>query len=128
MKTSKSRTFVGQSAYFKPRLTFCYLDAIFKKSCSRSRRLQNFVDFFKQFLMLRKHQTCVPARSVFRGAVALSAGRFGLACTFSEGKPSCCSVLIRPAPAPTHTCAILVQSSLWTDGDSQYSVAVNTEE
>ena len=37
------------------------------------------------------------------GAVALSAGRFGFACTFSEGKKSCCSALIRRAPAPTHT-------------------------
>ena len=37
------------------------------------------------------------------GAVALSAGRFEFACTFSEGKKSCCSVLIRRPPAPTHT-------------------------
>ena len=29
LKTSKLRTFVGQSAYFEPWLTFCYLDAIF---------------------------------------------------------------------------------------------------
>ena len=36
------------------------------------------------------------------GAAALTAGRFGIIYTFSEGKKSCC-VLIRRAPAPAPT-------------------------
>ena len=57
MKTSELRTFVGQSAYFEPLLTFCYLEAIFKNRAlardvleisfskrSKLERLQHFDD------------------------------------------------------------------------------------
>ena len=78
MRTSKLRTFVGQSAYFEPRLTFCYLDALFKNSAlardvlkislifvtflnviktsklrSSAERLQNFDDVLKNRVLAR---------------------------------------------------------------------------
>ena len=42
-------------------------------------------------------------RSNDRELFPSSAGRFGFACTILEGEKSCCSVLIRRVPAPTHT-------------------------
>ena len=89
IKTSKLRTFVGQSAYFEPLLTFVYLEAIFKnralardvlkislilfeiilsfsnrsKLRSRAERPQNFDDVLK---------TRVPARDVLKNFVDLS--------------------------------------------------------
>ena len=46
MKTSKLRTFVGQSSYFEPRLTFGYLDAIFKNCALARDVLKNSLLFF----------------------------------------------------------------------------------
>ena len=58
MKTSKLRTFVGQSAYFEPVLTFCYLDAIFKNRALAPDVLKIFVDCLSILSFSKRSKLC----------------------------------------------------------------------